>query len=125
MCPPEAGVPSTRPTGIWPIAAPEAWRYTAFGYKVIEGVSYAVDVGVSADASGVGNSVSMRAPNGHERTTDLFTDRPPPVATADSCIESAAGPIALTSSGPVIHVGEYAPSATATTDPGALKPNSR
>jgi hypothetical protein len=83
--------------------------FTAFGFKVIDGVSYAVDIGAAADSTGyVGASVTMRAPNGHERITDLFPDRPAAVTPTASCIESPADPTHVTEAGPVLHVDDYA-----------------
>lgn len=65
--------------------------FLASGYKLVDGVSYFAQVngGETPDETVV---LQLRAPNSRESTSDLFPERPVPLATGRTCLETGASP---------------------------------
>jgi hypothetical protein len=74
-----------------PQPAFDAWTFVAYGYKVVDGVSYFVEVHGSGMQPPGRAAVSLRliAPYSRETVTDLFPDRPPATEVGASCVERA------------------------------------
>lgn len=69
--------------------ADNAYQWEAFGYRVRDGVPYAVHlVATYSDSSGLSVRVSMATPF-HGDAGTYFASAPPPLAAGATCIESA------------------------------------
>jgi len=87
----------------------DAWTFAAYGYKILDGVSY------FARVNGVGTpprnraEVTLRliAPYSGEAAADLFPDRPPATEVGASCVEQVAALDGLATLGTPTVVDEH------------------
>ncbi|GAB3813355.1 hypothetical protein [Micromonospora zhanjiangensis] len=95
------GGPSSGPSpearwSLVPKARSEWWQYAAYGYKIVDGVSYFVrmdGVGrIDTHTTNVSVDLRMIAPHSTESVVDLFPDRPPAIPAGSGCLESATVP---------------------------------
>jgi hypothetical protein len=94
----------------------DAWTFVAYGYKIVDGVSYFVQVnGWGQPPSGKATVyLWLRAPYSKEADPDLFPDRPPATELGASCVEQAAPPDGLTELGTRTIMDEKGPDAGGT-----------
>lgn len=85
----------------------DRWTYTAFGYKLVNGVSLFAKVNGYAQltvAPSASVFLTLLAPYSGE-PADLFGDRPAALDTGAGCIESPTAPTALSVTGPKVAMG--------------------
>ncbi len=93
---------------VGPFPSEQWWAFSAYGYKVAEGVSYFAALNGNGYLNGqVKIFLNLRAPNSTE-TSDLFADRPAAVASGESCVETKGLPESLAKTGAAVMVGERA-----------------